>query len=95
MVQFNGWCDAGGKPDLGLMRRRECERRMFLGAPLQPTRMQVWALSEAVLLPLYEAATADAVRWRDAPVAPAAPTETTDDLNAASAAGTLDIGADS
>ncbi|HEY0181276.1 MAG TPA: glycoside hydrolase family protein [Rhodopila sp.] len=65
--QFNQWVRAAGKIDLGLMRRRELERRMFLGAQLNPTRAEVWTLGAAQLQPLCDAAQSDEARWRVAP----------------------------
>ncbi len=86
--QFGGWVMASGQKSLGLMRRRELERRIFVGGDLS-CYASVWALTKADLLPIYQQAFADAAAWhREAVTPPAgvsrAPEQTTDELNAAS-----------
>jgi lysozyme len=63
--QLNGWAVAGGKPQLGLLRRREYERRLFHGEATegQADYNAVWALGEAALMPLYQRAFAEAKAW--------------------------------
>ncbi len=98
--QLNGWVVSAGQRVLGLERRREYERRLFAAEVAEGLAAYgaVWAIGEAVLLPLYQRAFAEARAWGwgaetpiGKPVAQQPTTVTTADLNDASAAGTLDI----
>ena len=60
--QLGGWVLAGGAISLGLMRRRELERRIALGADLSAFDA-VWRLTEADLMPGYRRAFADAAAF--------------------------------
>ena len=61
--QFGSWVMAGGQKSLGLMRRRELERRIFAGGTLAEYD-GVWRLGEAAFEPAYAQAFADAAAWR-------------------------------
>lgn len=67
-AQLNGWVIATANgvrgPVLGIMHRMETQRRMFLGAPLEPTKTEVWAMPDAALRRLYAAACCDAAAYR-------------------------------
>ncbi len=65
--QLGCWVMAGGRVDLGLMRRREMERRIWLGADAAIAHAQAWAMDEAALMPAYRKAVADAAAWRERP----------------------------
>jgi lysozyme len=71
--QLNGWAVAGGAPQLGLLRRREYERRLFAGeaAESQAAYDAVWRLGTADLMPLYQRAFAEAKAWGWQPDTPA------------------------
>ena len=66
--QLNGWVVATVNgvrgPQLGIMRRMEAQRRIAFGAPLDAAWHEVWALDDAVLLPLYHGACTEAGRFR-------------------------------
>jgi lysozyme len=62
--QLGCWVMAGGRIDLGLMRRREMERRVWVGAEVDAAHAQAWAMSETALLPAYHKALADAAAWK-------------------------------
>ena len=73
--QFNGWAEADGQVEIGLLRRREYERRIFMGETTEMASAYnaVWALGEAQLMPLYAKAFADARAWNAGPVAKPTP----------------------
>ena len=72
--QFSGWVVAGGVVSLGLMRRREYERQIFVGAMLesQAAYNAVWVMPEHTLLAYYQRAFTEARAWGWKGAAPAA-----------------------
>ncbi len=72
--QLGGWVKAGGRVDLGLMRRREMERRVWRGATVAAAHAAAWAMSEAALMPAYRKALADDANWTAGRRAQLAPT---------------------
>ncbi len=71
--QLGCWVMAGNRIDLGLMRRREMERRVWRGADVTAARAAAWAMSEAALMPAYRKALADDTAWLAGRVAQLAP----------------------
>lgn len=61
--QFGGWVMAGGKKSLGLMRRRELERRIFAGGTLAEYGA-IWQMQQPAFEPSYARAFVDAAAWR-------------------------------
>lgn len=69
--QFGAWVMAGGRKSLGLMRRRELERRIFGGAG--PSEYDaVWRMGKAAFESAYALAFADAAAWRSKAARPPA-----------------------
>ena len=63
--QLGGWCVAGGKIELGLMRRREYERRVFIAQVQESAAAYdaVWRMQVHDLMPAYAKAFSDARAW--------------------------------
>ena len=61
-AQLPGWALNKGQIDLGLLRRRELEWRIALGADLT-AYASVWQLNQAQLMPAYRQAFADAAAF--------------------------------
>jgi len=61
--QLGCWVEADGRIDLGLRRRRELERRVWLGAEVGAAHEAAWAMTEAALMPAYHKAISDAAAW--------------------------------
>lgn len=64
--QLNGWAVSAGKVVLGLLRRREFERRVWCDEDPTSAYAAAWAMSEAELMPLYTRAFTEAAAWRAA-----------------------------